>query len=129
MIKSGEYIQLLWFFKNPNNCDFINRYAAHNAIEVIEACKRFDELRILHNKYKSECENWDVYPHMDLNKMNLLKQDIVRLCVEFKIQYNLVLPKTELWKNGIHFQYFYMNYNITDLIVMYQKRKPSSVSH
>ena len=129
MIKSGEYIQLLQFFGNKNNLNFLVYYSELQSIEIIEACKRLDELRIIHNKYKIHAENWNVYPHKDLTEMNMIKEDINRICNEFKI-YVIFLNKDVLnFKKGIHANYFFENINITELIVFHQKRDKSSVSH
>lgn len=127
MIKSGEYIQLLQF-SLKNNMFFIN-YAVYENIEMIEAFKRFDELRILHNKYKSECENWNVYPHKDLTKLNLIKEDIIRVTKEFKVNVHFYEPKNLSFKKGFHCAYTYESVNINDLIIFNTKRENSHVSH
>jgi len=129
MIKSGEYIQILEFFGKEVNINFLQRYAAFNNIERIEAYKRFDELRVLHNKYRLQCDNWSVYPNKDLTEMSMLYEDITRICNEFKINIKYLSKDMLEFKKGIHLRYYYDNQDITDLIIMYQKRENSQVSH
>lgn len=129
MIKSGEYIQLLQFFSDPRNINFVVYYSGLQSIEVIEGCKRFDELRILHNKYKSHGENYNVYPNKDLTEMKMIENDILRICNEFRIKVIFNQRGTLKFKNDIHADYFFENRCITDLIIFHNKRKPSSVSH
>lgn len=127
MIKSGEYIQLLIFLEK--NSTFLYIYSANNNIEIIEGAKRFDELRILYNKYKSECENWNVYPHKDLTKINLIKEDIIRITKEFKVNVHFFEPNNLSFKKGFHCMYTYESVNINDLIIFNTKRENSHVSH
>lgn len=127
MIKSGEYIQLLIFLEK--NSTFLYIYSANNNIEIIEGAKRFDELRILHSKYKSECENWNVYPHKDLTKLNLIKEDIIRVTKEFKVNVHFFEPNNLSFKKGFHCAYTYESVNINDLIIFNTKRENSHVSH
>lgn len=126
MIKSGEYIQLIMFFQS--NLHFLFDYSRWEQIEEIEAIKRLDELRILHNKYKVECENWNVYPHKDLTKLNMIKEDIKRISREFKIRVEFFEPKHLSFKKGFHAAYFHEGTNITDLIIFNTKREDSSTS-
>lgn len=129
MIKPGEYIQILEFFGKPNNINFLIKYSAFQNIEIIEGCKRLDELRILHNKFKKECDAYVVYPHLDLTKKNMLQEDILRICNEFKI--TVIFPNTNTleFKKGIQAFYSFEHLNITDLIIFNKERKPSQVSH
>lgn len=129
MIKPGEYIQLLMFFQNSVNWNFITQYSAYEMIEPIETCKRLDELRVLHNKYKLECEKYDVYAHLDLTQMEMLIEDIKRICKEFKIRYDFNTKGNIEYKAGIHVNYYHEQRKITNLIVFYQTRKPSHISH
>lgn len=129
MIKPGEYIQLLQFFSYSKNKDFINVYSAICNIEYIETFKRLDEIRCIHKKYKSQCENWNIYPNKDLTEIYELQKAIEEICNEFKVKVQFANNKTIDFKKGIHAFYYYENWNITDLIVFAKERKESSTSH
>lgn len=133
MIKSGEYIQLLQFFSQNNCFMFINNYAMYEQIEIIEACKRFDEVRLIHNKIKKECENWLVYPNKNLNggldKLKALTKDMEEVCRQFKIRIDWKKRETIEFRNGIHADYFHESTKITNLIIFSQERKESNTSH
>lgn len=129
MIKSGEYIQLLQFFGNKKNLNFMIYYSGLQSIEVIEACKRFDELRIIHNKYKSHGENYNVYPNKDLKEMMMIQDDIVRICKEFRITVIFNTKSHLEFQKDIHANYYFEDIKITELIVFHKKREASSISH
>lgn len=129
MITPGEYIQILEYFGKSENWDIIRKYSALSNLHIIEGCKRFDELRELHNKYKKECDHYKVYPNYNLDKMNMLIDDIKRITEEFKIRVEFVTNGTVEYKDGIHANYFYNYQKITPLIVFNKKREKSQVSH
>lgn len=129
MIKPGEYIQLLQFFSNQYNRNIISDYSFNENILEIETCKRFDELRIIHNKYKIQCENWNVYPNKDLTELIELRNAINEVCIQFKIRAIFFNNKSTEFKKSLHAKYFYEKYDITDLIVFVKERKESSTSH
>lgn len=131
MIKSGEYIQILQFMSI--NKEFLTKYSFYENLELIETCKRFDELRILHMKYKRECDNYNVFPNKPLFdglvKLNMLQEDIQRICNEFKIRVVFFDSKTTEYKHGQQCSYWHQTTNVSDLIIFNNERKPSSVSH
>lgn len=127
MIKPGEYIQLLDFFRSGNN--IITYYSNNENLQFIETCKRFDEVRLLHLKYKKECDNYSLYPHLDLTKLNAWNKAIENVCKQFKIKVIFKESKTTEYKKGLHAFYYYKEYNITDLIVFFKNRNKSSTSH
>lgn len=112
---------------------FLNNYARYEQIEIIEACKRFDELRLIHKKIKTECDNWNLYPnkHLDggLDKLKGLVKDMEAVCKEFKIRIVWYKKEQTEFKNGIHAEYYHETTRITDLIIFAKERKESSLSH
>lgn len=128
MIKPGEYIQLLSAIDKIGTLFFAN-YCYNENLERIEMFKRLDELRALHNKYKAECEHYDIYPHLNLDKMELLIEDLKRIGREFKIRIEFTTKGGIEYKSGIHANYYHEQIKITDLIVFYQKRGASHISH
>lgn len=133
MIKSGEYIQLLEFFSKDYNFSLLYDYSRFEQIQIIETCKRFDEVRLIHKKYKSECESWRLYPNKHLNngleKLNLIRKDLQDVCRQFKIRIMFYEYGTVNFKKGFFASYFHEQRQITDLIVFNIERKESSTSH
>ena len=128
MITSGEYIQILEFLAG-NNYYFFGNYIEHEDISWIEGAKRLDELRILHLKYKKECQMWLVYPHLDLKNMLLIKKDLIDVCKVFNIGVMFLEKQNSEYKKGIHCFYNYKGQNITDFLVFHQKRAKSNISN
>lgn len=132
MIKSGEYIQLLEFFSKDYNFSLLHDYSRLEQIQIIETCKRFDEVRLIHRKYKSECENWRIFPNKHLNNGldNLIdiKKDLSDVCRQFKIRIMFYEYGSINFKHGFFSSYFHEQRNITDLIVFNTERKESSTS-
>lgn len=133
MIKSGAYIQLLEFFSKSHNFSLLDDYSKWEQIQIIETCKRFDELRIVHKKYKLECDSWSLYPNKHLNggldKLNGIKNDLQEICRQFKIRVVFYDKKTQAFRQGIHAAYYHEQRNVTDLIVFVKDRKESSISY
>lgn len=131
MIKPGEYIQIIEFFDANNQ--FTYTYCTSENIDILEAAKRFDELRDLHAKYKKECDLYTIYRNLDCKKMNELAGSIKQMCAEFKIIPVFYDPKTTNYKSGWHTNYHYKTRSgeitdITNLLVFFIKRNKSSVA-
>lgn len=126
-MKPGQYIQLLQFFSTENR-NFLIEYSTDLNIELIECCLRFDELRELHSKFKKECDTYLIYPHLDYTKLLMLKDDIIRISNEFKIEVSFPKSNTTWFKKGIQAFYNYKNYKLNDLIIFNTTRKKSHVS-
>lgn len=123
-MKPGEYIQILEFFANKGS-HFLLDYCVTKKLEITDSCKRFDEVRVLHKKYKKECEAYLLYPHLDLEKMNMLKLDIERICKEFGFRVIFLEKQQTEYKKGLQALYYYETTNITNLIVFFITRGKS----
>lgn len=124
-MKSGPYIHVLNFFRNS---DFVQQYCHAMNVQPEDLFKRLDELRILHLKYKKECELYSIYRNLILDKMNFLINDLERICNEFGFIVQFTAYGTTEYKKEIHAKYYYNSTDITDLIVHWIKRKPSHES-
>lgn len=115
MISSKEYKQLLEFF--TINSSYILNYSIKQNINTFECLNRLDELRLLHLKYKKECDSYNLYPHLNLDKLNLLKKDIEEFCLFNNLDVIFYNKSYLSFKKGIHCSYKFIHIDITNLII------------
>lgn len=113
MIKSKDYLQLISI-----SSKILSKL---NPDEKLFAS--LDEVRKLHDTLQSELEYYLVYPHHDLKMARDILVSIKKLCNEFNIEVTFSIKDSDNFKNKNFADYYYMKYQITDLIVFRKKDK------
>lgn len=79
-MNSNEFITMF----SEVNCLFKNITVPYSYI-----CK-LDEIRKINKKYNSEYRAMCVYPHYNINKLQLIKEELMSVCKEIKIDITFI---------------------------------------